>query len=154
MKGDGEMSHRPTLKVRPIPEKDLKGVVEEFLACALKGLEGQVSSQRKLAILLDWAESTVSSALRGRFTFQSWPRICRALGQDPIDALVRGREALRDQRVRDRDQRELAQAAVFREMLEDTRIETTVSFWRKLPPEKQARLAQRLAREPAARSLK
>ncbi len=37
-------------------------------------------------------------------------------------------------------------------MLEDTRIETTVSFWRKLPPEKQARLAQRLAREPAAKS--
>ena len=93
------------------------------------------------------APSTVSSALKGRFTFNSWPRICHALGLDPIDTLARGREALHDQRVRDREQRELAQAEVFREMLEDTRIETTVSFWRLLPPEKRARLVRRLARE-------
>ncbi len=69
------------------------------------------------------------------------------VGQDPIGALVRGREALRVQRVRDRERRELAQATVFREMLEDTRIETMVSFWRKLPPEKRACLTERLAQE-------
>ncbi len=144
------MSHRPTQTVQPLPEKELEAVVEEFLACALAGLEGQVSSQRKLATMIGWAESTVSSALKGRFNFKSWPRICRALGLDPIDTFVRGREALRLQRERAHEQRQLAQAVVFREMLEDTRIETMVSFWRKLPPEKRARLAERITRETAA----
>ena len=89
----------------------------------------------------------MSAALKGRFTFSSWPRLCRALGQDPIDALVRGREALRAQQQRFQERRQQEQAAVFREMLEDTRIETMVSFWRKLPAEKRVRLAGQLAEE-------
>ena len=141
------MSHRPTQTIEAIPEDALNAAAEEFLACALAGLDGQVPRQRKLAVLLGWAESTVSSALRGRFTFNSWPKICRALGLDPIDTLIRGREALRVRRERACEQQQLAQAAVFREMLEDTRIETMVSFWRELPPEKRTRLAERLARE-------
>ena len=141
------MPQRPTQMVKPLPEKDLKAATEEFLACALAGLDGRVDRQRKLAILLDWAESTVSTALKGRFTFQSWPRICHALGLDPIDTLVRGREALRIQRERAQERRQMAQAAMFREMLEDTRIETMVLFWRNLPSEKQTRLAERLAQE-------
>ncbi len=144
------MSHRPTQTVQPLPEKELNAAIEEFLACALSGLDGQVSNQRKLAIMIGWAESTVSSALKGRFTFSSWPKICRVLGLDPIDTLVRGREALRVQRERNHEQRQLAQAAVFREMLEDTRIETMVSFWRQLPPKERARLADRITRETAA----
>ncbi len=141
---------RSVQTIDPIPEEDLRTAVDEFLACALKAIEGQVPSQRKLAVLLGWAESTVSAALKGRFTFSSWPRLCRALGQDPIDALVRGREALRAQRQRAHEQLQQEQVAVFREMLEDTRIETVVSFWRKLPPEKRARLAERITRETAA----
>ncbi len=86
------MSLRPIQLLQPIPEEVLKAAVEEFLACALAGIEGRVSSQRRLSILLGWAESTVSSALKGRFTFNSWPRICRALGLDPIDVLVQETE--------------------------------------------------------------
>ncbi len=138
---------RPVQIVEPIPAEDMKAAVDEFLACALQGLEGRVSSQRKLAIQLDWAESTVSSALKGRFTFSSWPRICHALGLEPIDALVRGRQELRVQREKAHEQSQMAQAAVFREMLEDTRIETMVSFWRKLPPEKRVKVAGRLVAE-------
>lgn len=141
---------RPVQTIDPLPEEELKAAADEFLACALKAVEGHALSQRKLAVLLGWAESTVSAALKGRFTFSSWPKICRALGQDPIDALVRGRERLRVQREKAHEQRQVAQAAVFREMLEDTRVETMISFWRKLPPEKRARLVDRLAREAVA----
>ena len=124
----------------PLPEEDLKAAVEEFLACALKALEGQIPSQRKLAALLDWPETTLSSALKGRFTFNTWPRICRALGKDPIDALVRGRDVLRAQRESDREQS-------YREMLERTRAETMIALWKKLPREERARVAERLAQE-------
>ncbi len=44
---------RRILTVDPVPEEDLKAAVEEFLACALKGLEGQVPSQRQLAALIE-----------------------------------------------------------------------------------------------------
>lgn len=138
---------RPVKTLEPLPEEDLKAAVDEFLACAVHALEGRVPSQRRLSIMLGWAESTVSSALRGRFTFSSWPRICRALGIDPIDALVRGREGLRLQRQRAHEQEQLARAAPFSEMLEDTRIETMISFWRRLPPEKRLTVAGQLAEE-------
>ncbi len=51
---------------------------------------------------------------------RSEKRIAPAL-RFPVE--VRGREALRVQRERAHERRELAQAAVFREMLEDTRIQ-------------------------------
>ncbi len=44
----GEMSQRPTQMVKPLPEKDLKGVVEEFLACALKGRDGSTATRSPL----------------------------------------------------------------------------------------------------------
>ena len=43
---------RPAQTIEPIPEEDLNAVADEFLACALKAVEGQVPSQRKLAVLL------------------------------------------------------------------------------------------------------
>ncbi len=131
---------RRVYRIDPIPEEDLQAAVEEFLACALKALEGQISNQRYLAARLDWPETTLSSALQGRFTFNSWPRICRALGQDPIDALVRGREVLRAQRESEREQR-------YREMLESTQAETMVALWKKLPSREQARVMAQLADE-------
>ncbi len=126
--------------IEPVPEEDLKAAVEEFLACALKALEGQIPSQRQLAARLDWPETTLSSALQGRFTFNTWPRICRALGKDPIDALVRGRDALRAQRESDREQR-------YREMLERTRADTMIALWEKLPRSERKRVAERLAQK-------
>ncbi len=127
-------------RVDPVPEEDLKAAVEEFLVCALKSLEGEVPSQRQLAALLDWPETTLSSALRGRFTFNTWPRICRALGKDPIESLVRGREVLRAQRESDREQR-------YREMLERTRADTMIALWEKLPRCERTRVAERLAQK-------
>ncbi len=136
------MGDRRIHRVDPVPEEDLKAAVEEFLACALKALEGKIPSQRQLAALLDWPETTLSSALRGRFTFRTWPRICRALGKDPIDALVRGRDVLRAQRESDREQR-------YREMLERTRAETMIALWEKLPRSERKRVAERLAQKNA-----
>ncbi len=123
-----------------MPDEGLKAAVEEFLACALKALEGQIPSQRLLAALLDWPETTLSSALQGRFTFNTWPKICRALGKDPIDALVRGRDVLRAQRESDREQR-------YRGMLEHTRAETMIALWEKLPRSERKRVAERLAQK-------
>ncbi len=127
-------------RVDPVPKEDQRAAVEEFLACAMKALEGQIPSQRQLAALLGWPETTLSSAIRGRFTFRTWPQICRALGKDPIDALVRGRDVLRAQRESDREQR-------YREMLERTRADTMIALWEKLPRCERARVAEHFARE-------
>ncbi len=67
-------------------------------------------------------------------------KICRALGKDPIDALVRGRDVLRAQRESDREQR-------YREMLEHTRAETMIALWEKLPRSERKRVAERLAQK-------
>ena len=131
---------RRILTVEPVPEKDLEAAVEEFLACAMKGLEGYIPSQRQLAALLGCPETTLSSALRGRFTFNTWPRICRALGKDPIDALVRGRDVLQAQRESDREER-------YREMLERVRADTMIAFWEKLPRSERTRVAEHFAQE-------
>ncbi len=63
---------RHILRIEPVPEEDLKGAVEEFLACALKALEGQLPSQRQLAALLNWPETTLSTALKQRSSCASF----------------------------------------------------------------------------------
>ena len=85
-------------KVDRIPKDILEVAVADFARCALKALEGEIANQRELADRLGWPQTTLSSALKGKFTFRSWPAICRALTLDPIHALVRGREKLREEK--------------------------------------------------------
>lgn len=134
---------RKARPVDPLPEEILEAAADEFLKCALKALQGQIPNQRELADRLDWPETTLSSALKGRFTFTTWPKICKALGRDPIDELVRGRARLR----KEEDQ---ARETAYRSMLERAQADTMVSFWKQLPPGEKSRVLEMLNRESAA----
>lgn len=128
--------------VDPLPEDVLEAAASEFMTCALKALEGQIANQRELADRLGWPETTLSSALKGRFTFNSWPKICRALGKDPIDELVRGRSELSKAEDRSREK-------AYRRMLERAEADTMLSFWRKLSPEEKSRVRSLLNEDGA-----
>ena len=128
---------RTARKVDRIPKDILEAATVDFPRCALKALEGQIANQRELADRLGWPETTLSSALKGRFTFRSWPMICRALGLDPIDALVRGREKMREDEDRARE-------ASYRQMIERAEADTLVEFWCKLPVSERQRVTKRL----------
>lgn len=131
---------RTARPIEQLHEEILDAAASEFKQCALKALEGQIPNQRELADRLGWPETTLSSALQGKLTFRSWPKICHALGRDPIDELVRGRSEL--SRAEDRD-RELA----YRRMLERAEADTMISFWRRLPPEEKQRVVRWLTEE-------
>ena len=119
--------------VASIPEEDLEAAAADFARCALKALQGRVLNQRELADRLGWPATTVSSALKGRFTFRSWPKICKALGLDPIDELVRGRrEILREEEER--------RAVEYRLLLRRAEADAMVALWRKLPAAERARV--------------
>ena len=126
--------------VDQLPEDVLDAAASELRQCAMKALEGLIPNQRELADRLGWPETTLSSALQGRFTFESWPKICRALGRDPIEELVRGRAELR----KSEDE---ARAEAYRRMLERAQADTMVSFWRRLPPEERKRVVRWLNEE-------
>ena len=128
--------------VDPLPEDVLEAAAAEFMRCAVKALEGQIPNQRELADRLGWPETTLSSALKGRFTFTSWPKICRALGKDPIDELVRGRSELSKAEDRSREK-------AYRRMLERAEADTMLSFWRKLSPEEKSRVRSLLNEDGA-----
>ena len=138
---------RRARRVRRIPEESLQEAATEFLASALKAIEGKIPNQRELAERLNWPETSLSSALQGRFTFKTWPRICRALGRDPIDELVRGRELLREEREAARAEQQAARDVTYREMLERAQADTMVALWRMLPPAERARVAEELTAE-------
>ncbi len=95
-------------------------------------------NQRELATRLGWGQTTVSFALRGRFTFQSWPKICRALDKDPVDALARGRDLLREER-------KMAREAALRQTMERDAAEQMISLWEALSPEGRARIVELLS---------
>jgi hypothetical protein len=126
--------------IEQLPEEILEEAASEFMRCALKGLEGLIPNQRELADRLGWPETTLSSALKGHLTFHTWPKICRALGRDPIDELARGRAEL--QKTEDQD-REMA----LRRMLERAEGDTLMCFWRKLPRDERVRLTRLMAEE-------
>ena len=138
---------RRARRVYPIPEKSLEEAATEFLASALKALEGEIRNQRELAARLNWPETSLSSALQGRFTFKTWPRICRALDRDPIDELVRGRDLLREELEVARAEQQAARELTYREMLERAQADTMVALWRTLPSAERARVADVLAAE-------
>ena len=62
------------------------------------------------------------------------------MGINPIDALVRGRDALRVQRENEREQR-------YRAMLVRTQADTLIALWEKLPRCERQRVTARLAGE-------
>lgn len=124
---------RTARHVDPLPEEILEAAASEFQTCAVKALEGQIPNQRELADRLGWPETTLSSALKGHFTFNTWPKICRALDRDPIDELVRGRSELSKAEDQNRE-------TAYRRMLERAEADTMVSFWRKLSPEEKSRV--------------
>jgi hypothetical protein len=126
---------RTARTIDTLPEEILEAAAAEFMKCALAAINGQVPNQRELADRLGWPETTLSSALQGRFTFRTWPKICRALGRDPIDELVRGRDELRKAEDQDR-------AEAYRRMLERAEADTMVALWRKLPPAEQSRVLE------------
>ncbi|HEX9658803.1 MAG TPA: hypothetical protein VGA18_00820 [Rhodothermales bacterium] len=123
--------------IEQLPEDVLEEAALEFQRCALKALEGQIRNQRELADRLGWPESTLSSALQGHFTFHTWPKICRALGRDPIAELARGRAELR--RAEDQDRED-----AYRQMLERAEADTMVAFCRKLPSRERSRVVELL----------
>ena len=135
---------RTARPVDPLPEEILEAAASEFMTCAMKALEGQIANQRELADRLGWPETTLSSALKGRFTFHTWPKICRALGRDPIDELVRGRSELSKEENRSRE-------AAYRRMLERAEADTMLSFWRKLSPEEKSRLLTLMTEDAVGR---
>ena len=129
--------------VEPLPEETLAEAEAEFQRAALKALEGQIPIQRELADRLGWPETTLSSALKGRrFTFKSWPRICKALGLDPIDELVRGRAELR----KSEDE---ARERAYRGMLDRMGADSIVVFWRTLPALERSRVLEALLEREA-----
>jgi hypothetical protein len=127
--------------VDPLPQEILEAAASEFMTCAMKALEGQIANQRELADRLGWPETTLSSALKGHFTFNTWPKICRALGKDPIDELVRGRSELSKEEDQSREE-------AYRRMLERAEADTMFSFWRKLPAEERSRLLVLMKEDP------
>lgn len=137
---DGRAMPKIARPIEQLPDEVLDTAASELRRCALKALEGLVPNQRELADRLGWPETTLSSALQGRFTFDSWPKICRALGRDPIEELVRGRAELR----KSEDE---ARAEAYRRMLERAQADTMVSFWRRLPPEERKRVVRWLNEE-------
>ena len=132
---------RTARPIDPLPQKVLEDAATEFMSCALAALEGQIPNQRELADRLGWPETTLSTSLQGRFTFNTWPKICRALGRDPIDELTRGRAELRKA---EDDQR----ADAYRRMLERAEADTMVAFWKRLPGTEQERVLQLLNGTP------
>ncbi len=134
---------RRARKVDRLAAEVLGAAAEEFRAWAVKALEGQVPNQRELARRLGWGQTTVSFALRGRFTFASWPKICRALDKDPIDLLARGRDRLREERQKARD-------AAFRRTMERDAAEEMISLWETLSPEGRARVVELLSADVEA----
>lgn len=128
---------RTARPIDPLPEEVLEAAAADFTRCALAALEGQIQNQRELADRLGWPETTLSSALKGHFTFNTWPKICRALGWDPIDALARGRSELRKTEDQNR-------ADAYRRMLERAQADTMVAFWKRLPPAEQSRVLKLL----------
>lgn len=139
--------------MEPLPEEELQAAAEEFVAWALEALQGQLPSQRELAKRLGWPASTLSSYLRGNLTLARWAQICRALGRDPIDELVRGREELRraeEERRQAEDERRRAEDSdretSYRRMLERAEADTMVAFWKRLPADDQARVLDELNR--------
>jgi hypothetical protein len=126
---------------RPIdqlPEEVLKAAAAEFMAAALKALEGQIPIKRELAHRLGWPDTTLGGVLRGCFTFDTWPKICRALERDPVDELVRGREELRREQDRKREN-------AYQRMRERVEVDTMVAFYRTLSFEERIRVARQLA---------
>ena len=133
--------------VDPLPEEVLEAAVTEFKRCAVKALEGLVPNKRKLANRLGWPETTLGSALKGGFTFHSWAKICRALGRDPIDELVRGRAELRKTEEETRAEAYLERSEAFRQMLELAQVDAMVAFWRRLSPEERELVRRQLIEE-------
>lgn len=129
---------RTARAVEPLPEEILEDAATWFRRCALKALEGLIPNQRELADRLGWPETTLSSALQGRFTFDTWPKICKALGRDPIDELVRGRRGVIEAEDAERE-------AAYRRMLEDAQADTMIQFWKALSADQRERVAARLA---------
>jgi hypothetical protein len=129
-----------------LPAEVLEAAAVEFLGAALKALEGQIPNRRELADRLGWSPTTVHNALKGHFTFSTWPKICRALERDPIDELVRGRAELirsrADLRVADRERED-----AYRVMVERAEGDTMVVFWRRLSLEERGRVARLLVEE-------
>lgn len=134
---------RTTRTIEPLPEKILENAASDFVSCALKALEGQIPNQSELARRLGWPETTLSSALKGRFTFRSWPKICMALGKDPIDELARGRSELRKEEDASRED-------AYRAMLERAEADTMVTFWRTLPTAERERVLELLTADAEA----
>lgn len=128
--------------VEQLPEDVLEEAAADFMRCALKALEGQIPNQRELANRLGWPETTLSSALQGRFTFTTWPKICRALGRDPIEELIRGRAEIRKSEDEEREN-------ALRRMLERAEADTMVAFWRKLPRDERDRVVTLLSEDRA-----
>lgn len=134
------MSRKARPPIDSLPTEILEAAASEFLSCALKALEGQIENQRDLAARLGWPTSTLNSALKGGFTFSSWPKICCALGRDPIYELARGRVRLRAERDQQREES-------YRLMLERTEADTMVALWRKLSASEQLRVRELLNAE-------
>jgi hypothetical protein len=129
---------RTARHIVPLPEEVLEAAATEFQRCAVAALKGQVQNQRELADRLGWPETTLSSALKGRFTFRTWPMICRALGRDPIDELARGRAELRKAEDRDRED-------AYRRMLERAEADTMLALCKRLSPAERSRVLDLLS---------